>query len=199
MKRAKQINDFYCGPAVLQMLYSFVGVEISQEEIVQAAGVQKKIKSHGIALEEMVLAVKTLNPDFLFWYKRNSTLTELSMVVNNFNYPVGVEWQGLFDHDESGEETEESETEDDSDPGHYSIITSVSTYDNVILIADPYKYYTRKDRKFTVIEFERRWWDINEMINPKTKKHFEIDDYQAMFVICPKEVKFPQSLGMING
>lgn len=175
------------------MLYFYVGVEIDQEEIVAAAGVKAKIKKEGIAVEEMAAVAAKLTPKFDFWYKRNSTLTELSKIINTFYFPVGVEWQGLFDYEE---EEEVNEAEKDTDPGHYSIVTSISTRDNKVLLADPFKYYAGKDRKFTVIEFERRWWDINEIINPRSKKRTQIDDYHIMFLICPSETAFPEKLGM---
>lgn len=191
LKRVAQLNNFYCGPAVLEMLLSFLGVSVSQEEAVRSAGVSQKIKKHGVTIEELSLAAGRLTADYQFWFKKYSTLAELSKIVNVFKYPVGVEWQGIFeDSQEDGLDI------DDDDPGHYSVVTAISTHDNLIEIADPYPRYAGKDRQLSVLQFERRWWDINEVIDPRTKKHKEIDDYHAMFVITLQEVTFPKQLGM---
>ena len=96
MGRVKQKNNSYCGPAVLEMLYSFLGRKVGQEEIVQAAKISRKIKSRGMLVEEMALAIKTLTPEYNFWSKRKSQTSELSEIVNRYNFPVGVEWQGVF-------------------------------------------------------------------------------------------------------
>jgi len=46
------------------------------------------------------------------------------------------------------------------------------------------------------LEFERRWWDISTIIDAKTKKPCQIDDYHLMFVVTTKQQVFPEKLGM---
>ena len=187
-----QINDIYCGPAVLEMLMGFNGIKIDQEAIVKAAGNADKIKIRGTLPEEIGIAVKNISPAMQFWYKRFATLKELSTLVNYFHQPAGIEWQGVF-------EDEEGEDGGDDDPGHYSIVTKIDTHKNIVMIADPYKHYARKDRRFSILEFERRWWDINEVVDPVTKHKSEMYDYHLMFTVAPEFVTFPAELKMIRG
>ena len=96
-------------------------------------------------------------------------------------------------------EDEEGEDGGDDDPGHYSIVTKIDTHKNIVMIADPYKHYARKDRRFSILEFERRWWDINEVVDPVTKHKSEMYDYHLMFTVAPEFVTFPAELKMIRG
>ncbi len=191
MKRIRQINNYYCGPATLQMLLNFQKAETDQVEIIKSIGItDTKAKKHGVAMEELAWATKILFPGLSFWYKRDAAINELSKLVNKFRLPVGVDWQGLFEYEE------DEGADDDDDVGHFSVITGVNTLQNYVMIADPYKHYVGKDRNFTILEFERRWWDISTIIDPKTKKPKQIDDYHLMFVVTKKEQVFPEKLGM---
>ncbi len=201
MRRVRQPNDWYCGPATLEMLLSFQNHTVSQDLIVELAGVGDRIKRHGMLLTDFVLAMDQFAPDLGFWYKRDATISELSSLVNKCGYPVGVEWQGIFDCDDEDEEDEgddEDEDEDeDDDPGHYSVVTGISTMDNWITLADPY-HNNGVDRQYTLLEFERRWWDINEQRNKKTGRWQEIDDYHAMFIVTAKDDGVPELFNMVN-
>jgi len=96
MKRARQLTPAHCGPAVVKMLLNFIGIFVTQEQIVDASGVRGKLPTHGMTVAEMGKAVSVLAPSFEFWSKMHSTISELSEVVNLHQYPVGVEWQGVF-------------------------------------------------------------------------------------------------------
>lgn len=191
LKRIEQLNDTYCGPAVLEMLLGFKGFKVTQEELVDAAGVRGKIKERGMTIEELAKAA-SLVPEIQFWYKRFSTIGQLSQLVNFYKTPVGVEWQGVF------KEKDGRDVSDD-DPGHYSVITAINTDKNVIMLADPYEDYAGRDRRFTILEFERRWWDINEIESPVSKQRYQIDDYHALFIITSKKETFPEQLIMEKG
>lgn len=132
-------------------------------------------------------------PQFQFWFKFNATISDLSTLVNQYHTPVGVEWQGVFDYPDD----EVSEDEDD-DPGHLAIITAVNTTQNYLLIADPDQHYAGTDRRFSILQFVRRWWDINEVVDPVTNRHQEVDDYQGLYIITPKSERFPEQLGLIR-
>lgn len=176
------------------MLLSYRGASIGQDEIVAAAGAQKSVYQRGMTIEELGLAVNKLCPNLEFWYKYESTITELGLLVNEFKQPVGVEWQGLFDFEYFDEE---DETEDvDDDEGHYGLITQVDTQNNKVILVDPDKHYADKDRFFTVLEFERRWWDSNTVVDSVSGRSREVSSYHSMFIIVPRGRSFPENLAM---
>jgi ABC-type bacteriocin/lantibiotic exporter with double-glycine peptidase domain len=191
MPRVAQENSYYCGPAVLQMLFGFYAYSFTQQELVNSLNLSKKIRAKGITVQEIGLIAQKIAPEFTFWFKANSSIKELSLLVNKFKTPVGVEWQGVFDYPEK----EATEDEDD-DPGHIAIVTHVDLQKNFLLIADPDIHYAGKDRQFSLLRFERRWWDINEITDPRTQKHKEVDDYRVMFIITPATTTFPLRLKM---
>lgn len=184
MKRRRQITDSHCGPAVIQMLYSNLGLDIKQRDIASAAGVKDKIFVYGTTIPEMMQAVASLTPDLTFWYKNLSTKEELDFVINKVKYPVGVGWQGIF---------YEYEDEDD---GHYSVATGINIPEDIIYLADPFIIFAGRDRRIKLHAFLKRWWDVNEIVNPATKEVTHQADDQVMFVITPKDEVFPQTLGM---
>ena len=107
----------------------------------------------------------------------------------DYDYPVGIEWQGLF------EDTLEDETQD-GDYGHYSVITMADPKSRKLVIVDPYKDFRSQDRIFTFEFFMSRWWDTNEVPDPLTGKDRLVEDRQMMFLITPAEETFPRLLGM---
>ncbi len=201
MRRVSQLDDDHCGPAVLEMLISNVGLTLTQTQLVEAAGIQKKLLTHGMFIEEMGLALSRLAPDYQFWFKRESTLRELSQLVTDAHYPVGVEWQGIFEgcyfeDEELDDDEDEEDVSNDVETGHYSVVTGISTSENWITLADPY-HNQGVDRQLSILEFERRWWDINEVIDSTTGKRHEQDDYHALFLVTPKGVSLPADLDLI--
>jgi len=187
LKRVVQKTNAHCGPAVLEMLVRFVGIDVDQDEFVDILGIAKKLPTHGMTIYEMGQAITKLLPNLQFWYKHNSSLNDLSQMVNNFRFPAGVEWQGVFYEDS------------DEDNGHYGAVTHINTAGNIVTLADPYKRFAGTDRAFHVLEFEDRWWDENEVKDPLTHKVKILRDYHTMFIVTPKEETFPENLGMIKG
>lgn len=187
LKRIAQINSYYCGPASLQMLLSNYNVEIEQQQVVDYLNIHNKIATHGMTIQEMGQFIKEFYPQYQFWYKFHSTTTELSQIINELKYPVGVEWQGIFNYPD-----EEINEDEDDDPGHLAVITGINTSQNYIYIADPDSHYAGKDRQFSILQFERRWWDINEI------KHQQIDDYHGLFFITPYNINVPEQLNLLK-
>ena len=188
MNRVSQVTSSHCGPAVLQMLLSFIGYDVSQKALVEAAAVEEIVSEYGMILPEMTRALNKLTPDLNFWYKRNSTLLELKQIVNIHKFPAGVAWQGVF-----------LEYSDDEDDGHYSIVTRVDSAQGIIYIADPYEKFAGKDRILGTHLFEKHWWEISERIDPETGLIKHIADDRTMFVITPSHIHFPSDLGMEKG
>ena len=168
------------------MLCSYMGVYIDQEEFVDATGIRKKLEEYGMIIPEMRSAIALLAPQLTFWYKPNSTLNDLSEIVNRFNFPVGVEWQGVFFEEE------------DDDNGHYCVVTHIDTVNNIIMLADPYYRFAGVDRRFHILEFEDRWWDESEVVNPYSGNTQVIRDDHMLFTVTPKEAVFPEYIGMVK-
>lgn len=124
--------------------------------------------------------------NFTFWKKEEATVGDLDKIVNKYKVPVGVEWQGVFYEDEEG------------DNGHYCVITEVNKGKGYLKLADPYKKFAGLDRKFRISDFEKRWWDSNEVAIPYSKIKKLVYDRKLMFLITSKKETFPRSLGMIR-
>lgn len=187
MKRVCQKSNAHCGPAVIEMLFSFVGVYFDQDEFVNV--IQKseeELKVYGITVAEMAKSVKALAPEYNFWFKENSSLSDLQQVVEEYGFPVGVEWQGVFYEDA------------DEDDGHYSVVTHVDTVNNIIMLSDPYKRFAGSDRSFHIMEFDHRWWDENEIVDELANRKYVTREEHMMFLITPKETIFPETFGMIR-
>ncbi|MBX4205717.1 C39 family peptidase [Candidatus Microgenomates bacterium] len=185
VKRVRQITASHCGPAALEMLLSKLGISVSQTQLADAGGGNKLVINHGMTIQQMARAIENLFPDLSFWYKFDSELYDLRYLVELYHYPVGVEWQGEFDHED-----------DDGDPGHYGVVTHVDMEKEFLLIADP--YYPIRDRRFKLENFNERWWDINEIEDPETEEKKRVYDNHLLFVITPKSSTFPSAIGMSN-
>ena len=195
VSRFCQISESHCGPAVIQMLLANLDIEATQEAIAEAAGVTDIIELNGTRVDQLALAVKVLAPQACFWYKKKASLEDLLKVVNDHQYPVGVEWQGLFDGGEDDEEEDDTETGDD-DFGHYSIVTFADQEKKELIIADPYKDFISQARIFTFAEFDQRWYDYNEVTNAKTGRTRLVKDDHLFFLITLCKEEFPSDLGL---
>jgi hypothetical protein len=186
LRRIQQITENHCGPAVIQMLLENIGVEVSQEEITDAAGATRTIESHGTRVDQLAKAVHELAPIAKLWYKEHADLEDLEYVLDECKFPVGVEWQGLF----------EDMDDDDDDYGHYSIIAHIDKVKDEIIVVDPYKDFVDQSRIVKMSLFVSRWWDFNEVKDLETgEKQFKKDE-QLFFVVAPLSVTFPAELGM---
>ena len=189
MKRVKQISIYACGPATIEMLFSFVGLRVSQTSIIRSIRAWNKIKLYGINVKDMAKAVNIkARKKYSFWKKQKANISDLDLAVNRYKYPVGVEWQGVFYENE------------DEDSGHYGVITKVDKKTGYLRIADPffngYFHYNGVDRKFKISEFKKKWWDSNEIKVGGTSKPRTVTDKRMMFVITPKGDSWPKKLGM---
>lgn len=207
-----QISESHCGPAVIQMLLSNIGIEVTQEDVAEAGGAASLIELNGMRVDQLALAVARLAPQAIFYYKDHSTIDELARIVIDYRTPVGVEWQGLFD-DEEDEDAEEDDDEDeedeapegsvmedseteDEDYGHYSLVVQAYRRRRQLLIADPYKDYFSQTRIFDFDAFEKRWYDFNEVPDSENGSSVLVEDRNMMFVVVRRSVLFPRRMGM---
>jgi len=188
-ERFTQIGESHCGPAVIQMLLQNLGIEVNQKAVAEAGGASDLIEQQGMRVDQLAQAVRQLAPQTRFWYKDLSTIEELAQIVADYDYPVGIEWQGLFE-DRLEDETQEG------DYGHYSVVTMVDSNSQKLVIVDPYKDFRSQDRIFTFEFFMSRWWDTNDFPDPQTGIEHLVEDRQMMFIITPEDVTFPWLLGM---
>jgi ABC-type bacteriocin/lantibiotic exporter with double-glycine peptidase domain len=186
LRRIQQITENHCGPAVTQMLLENVGVNVSQEEITEAAGATHTIETHGTRVDQLAKAVHELAPIAKLWYKEKASVDDLEYVLEECKFPVGVEWQGLF----------EDMDDDEDDYGHYSIIAHIDKVKDEIIVVDPYKDFVDQSRIVKMSLFLDRWWDFNEVKDLETGEKTAKKDEQLFFVIAPLSVTFPAELGM---
>ncbi len=189
--RYTQITESHCGPAVVQMLLANVGVITSQDKIAEEGGATHTIEVSGMRVDQLAQAVHKIAPQMEFWQKEHSAIEDIKILINEFRFPVAVEWQGLF---EVGAFTVTEEGADDY--GHYSIVTFVD--DSKLIIVDPYKDFASQDRVFTIKEFLPRWWDTNDFVDSNTGKKIVKKDEQMLFVVTPKSMVFPDKIGMLR-
>jgi hypothetical protein len=188
-QRFMQISESHCGPAVIQMLLSNQGFDVTQEDVAEAGGASTLIELNGMRVDQLALAVHRLTPQVTFFYKDHCTINELVRIVSDYRHPAGVEWQGVFG-DEPGDETE------DDDYGHYSLVIQAERRSRQLIIADPYKDYFSQARIFSFQEFDQRWFDYNEVTHPVTAEASLIKDDHLLFVIVQRNVFFPYRMGM---
>jgi hypothetical protein len=185
IKRIRQITDNHCGPAVVVMLASYIGIFVKQNDIVKAANVRESLDKRGMTVPEIGRGITSLRPECVFWSKSEATINDIDLLINKYNYPVGVEWQGAF-----GEYADE-------DNGHYSVVTSINIETNTIILSDPFYYFAGTDRSFPIDEFVTRWWDVNEISSTSGEIVFQ-KDIKTLFLVTTNIYEFPPELNLIK-
>jgi hypothetical protein len=168
------------------MLLENIGVNVSQEEITEAAGASHTIETHGTRVDQLARAVQGLAPIAKLWFKEKATPEDLEYVLNECKFPVGVEWQGLF----------KDMNQDDDDYGHYSIVAHIDKAKDELIVVDPYKDFVDQSRIVKMSLFLNRWWDFNEVKDPLTGQKTFKKDEQLFFVVTPLSVAFPVEMAM---
>lgn len=190
IQKATQITDSHCGPAVVQMLLSNLGIVYTQTEITQAAAALKTVNKNGTRVDQLARSVQKLAPQLEFWYKKNATLDDIRVILRKFELPVAVEWQGIFGQRATGRL--------DTD-GHYSVVTKIDEVKRHIIMVDPYKDFELKDRSVTINRFARLWWDTNNYMNKETKQVKILKDTRLFFFLAPQNLEFPKKLKLKKG
>lgn len=158
--RRVQQKEAHCGPATLEMLFDFYGVAVPQEAFVEAVGMTQTIRyAPGMRLDELARSVELLFPqgDYVLLAKYNATVQDLALLVNEYQQPVGVEWQGRFL--QPGDRLVEQ--------GHYSVILGVDQDRDLLKIADPEeKNILTVTGEISIPVFEARWWEVDRVPLP---------------------------------
>jgi hypothetical protein len=199
--RVRQLNGSFCGPATLQILLSHYGIEADQKKLVLSATTWENAIEKGLSKELLGKAINNSYPEMSFWIKNNADLADIEKMVRVYNYPVGVDWQGIFYEvgDANYPNTDITETGEEKvskgDDGHYCVITDVDRTNDRIRMNDPYSDFYENDRFFKIREFENRWWDDRMDKNPDGSDKY-VFEKRLMFVVVPKNVRLPEELGM---
>jgi len=172
------------------MLLSNVGIELSQEDITRGAGAVTTIEKQGTRVDQLAKAVRRVAPEMQFWYKDSATIDDLRLILRMHEFPVGVEWRGIFGQKESGR----LETD-----GHYSVLTHIDETRRYVTMIDPYEDFVLRDRQVSIPRFVRLWWDTNTYTNRITKQVKVVKDTRLFFVVTPKQTVFPEKLRMKKG
>jgi hypothetical protein len=175
-------QEAHCGPATVAMLFSFYGLPISQQDISDAAGMAESIvNAGGMRLDELNDGVTALYPDgeYVLLAKYGSSIEDLSLLTQEFDLPVGVEWQGHFPQPDGSY----------ADQGHYSIITAVDQKRGILEIVDPEDRNTlTTNGTLAIDEFEERWWEIDIMPQPHDWGITKVIETERLaFIIVPQE------------
>lgn len=191
LRQITQISEAHCGAAVLQMLLEVCGVVTSQQAIAYVAGVEETIQEHGMRVDQIATACARLAPQLTFWYKYHSSLEDIRYLLDR-NIPLGVEWQGLF-YNSLEEEAEDGG--DESDFGHYSIISFYDEEQEQLVFVDPYKDFVNRNRIMSVHTFLQRWWDTNEVKNHQTGRMEIVQDTRLLFFVTDSGEWMPEEMG----
>jgi hypothetical protein len=181
-----QQEEAHCGPATIEMLFSFYGLTVSQTEISRAAGMADVIRhSHGMRLDELNVAIEALYPDggYVLLAKYQSSLDDITQIVEGLRLPVGVEWQGLFSRPDGTH----------YDQGHYSVITAIDHDRGLLFIADPEDHdILTTDGVIPFDVFENRWWEVDVVPRPGNFSVARVIEMERLiFVLVPQYRKKP--------
>jgi ABC-type bacteriocin/lantibiotic exporter with double-glycine peptidase domain len=193
LPRVTQQTDSHCGPAVLELLLGYVGQSFTQDQIVRAAGIARRIKKNGTRPNQLAQATAKLAPALQFWFKPRTSVSDLVELIKTHHQPVGVNWQGLF-YDTPEEEAANAP---DGDYGHYSVVVGIDPAHDRITIVDTYPGYSARPREFSLRWFESRWWDLARDVDVKTGQDESVRTKRLSFIITTKTAEFPRELGML--
>jgi ABC-type bacteriocin/lantibiotic exporter with double-glycine peptidase domain len=175
-------KEAHCGPASIEILFSFYDLDVPQEDIVEAAKMTDTIVSaQGMRIDELNRGVEALYPDgeYVLLGKYNCSIEDLEQVTGDLRLPAGVEWQGKFPKPGGGYRNR----------GHYSIVTGVDQPNGVIKLADPAARNTLTENgELSIEEFEKRWWEIDTVPLPTNSKAARpIQNSRLIFVVANRE------------
>lgn len=207
LSREKQITGSHCGAGVMSMLVSAKGQVLDQEEFVESCGATKTIGERGLEVSEMAVGLKKILPKYRIWKKTEAKLSDIQKLLD-YGYLVGVDWQGIFDHDEYDEikgwapieslknfkKKLTREPEPEGDQGHYCVVLEINREKGYIRFADPYGHYAGRDRFIATWEFRERWWDDTVVKVGGKSEYMYVE--RLLFVIADKKDERLIGLGL---
>ena len=173
IRKVRQKTGF-CGPASIEMMLSYYGINISQDEIATAGGIVEG--EDGSRIDELDQAVKKICPNYVILARYNATLEDLAHLTEAIQLPVGIEWQGIFTHPDGTY----------FEIGHYSVVTSVDLKMGVLTILDPDERSGLVNGRIFVNDFIGQWWEDNDIPMIGCSDRTEIvRNNHLLFVVVP--------------
>lgn len=165
----------HCGPTSVQMMLRKHKVKISQREIAEATLAGPTLMEHGCRIDQLGLAVATVEPNFRMLAKYDSSISDIRHLIEDHGLPVGVEWRGQFFYADG------TRYED----GHYSVVTDVDRARNILMIIDPDETSALHGGQINIADFEQRWWDDNWLGSPIDPASEVVRNFHLAFVVVP--------------
>lgn len=133
LKYFKQDNGYSCGPASLQMVFSYFGKKLGEAKLAKLAKTTKSGTSH---VNMINLARKE---GFYCYVHNNSSINQIKHFID-LNLPVIINY-----------------IEPKSEEGHYAVVVGYKR--NKIILDDP---WNGKNFKISIKEFKKRWYDYHK-------------------------------------
>ena len=164
----------FCGPASLEMMFSYYGINISQDEIAAAGDIVSG--EDGSRIDQLDRAVKKLTPGYILLAKYNASIEDLAKLTEEYDLPVGIEWQGIFANPDGTY----------FEIGHYSVVISVDMNLGLLTILDPDERTGLINGRIFMTDFVGQWWEENDVPLPRDSKTEVIRNDRLLFVIAPE-------------
>ncbi len=136
----RQLNDYMCGPATLQMVLAFLGEQKSQRKIRKLMKASpRELKSHGVDNYKMVRAIQRAG--FYAYVNEYSNLDELKLFVKQ-GYPVVINY-----------------VEPSHNDGHFAVVKGFNSLLGTIILNDPWNGadFTLSEKQF-LSRWHSEWW-----------------------------------------
>lgn len=150
----------HCGPACLQMVLHYFGINETQKHLARFA---RTNNMHGTSIRDMIRVLRSYG--FKVIMKRNATtFDDLRNYVNKRRLPVIVNWYSMFIPPATG---------------HYSIVTHIDR--KTITLMDP---EISGHRKISLVDFNQVWFDFEGDLAFR-KPPLKVD-FRVMIVAIPR-------------
>ncbi|MDO8183736.1 MAG: C39 family peptidase [bacterium] len=136
----RQLNDYMCGPATLQMVLAFLGEQKTQRKIRKLMKASpRELKSHGMDNYKMVRGIQRAG--FYAYVNEDSNINELKSFINQ-GYPVVVNY-----------------IEPSNDDGHFAVVKGYNSLLRTIVLNDPWNGddFILSEKQF-LIRWHAKWW-----------------------------------------
>ena len=152
----KQVNEYMCGPATLQMVLAFFGEQLSQRKVRKLMSTSpRELKARGTDNHKMVRGIQ--KSGLYAYVNEDSTLEELKYLIS-LGHPIVISY------------IEPSDNE-----GHLAVVVGYGALLKEIILNDP---WNGQGFKLAESQFVRRWHSLydghSRWLMAVSKKPFKI-------------------------